>query len=58
MKLADEKNIEACNNRIERWRERLAGYEIGTKIREKEHYHGKTAALTPLGRKLLGLESW
>ena len=26
--------------------------------REWEHQHGTTAALSPLGRKLLGLDSW
>ena len=58
MKFADEKNIETRSNRIERWRKRLAGHRGGKKIKGKEHYHGKTAELTPLGRKLLRLESW
>lgn len=58
MEIADEKNIERRNNRIERWCERLAGFEIKKKVIGKEHYHSKTAVLTPLGRKLLGVESW
>jgi len=36
--------------------ERLTG--LGQDKEEKEHFHGKTAELTPLGRKLLGLDRW
>ena len=42
--------------RIKGWRERLTG--LGRETKEKEHYHGETAELSPLGKKLLGLESW
>ena len=41
---------------INGWRERLTG--LGKEEKEKEHFQGKTAELTPLGRKLLGLDSW
>lgn len=43
-------------NRVEGWRERLTG--LGKQQKEKEHHQGKTAELTPLGKKLLGLEPW
>ena len=43
-------------SRIKGWRERLTG--LGKEAKEKEHHHGETAELTPLGKKLLGLESW
>ena len=43
-------------SRIKGWRERLTG--LGKEQKEKEHYYGKTAELTPLGKKLLGLEPW
>ncbi len=42
--------------RVKGWRERLTG--LGKEAKEKEHHHGKTAELTPLGEKLLGLEPW
>ena len=51
------KNNEAARQRrIDGWRERLTG--LGKEKKEKEHHHGKTAELTPLGRKLLGLDAW
>ena len=36
--------------------ERLTG--LGKNQKEKEHHQGKTAELTSLGKKLLGLEPW
>lgn len=51
-----ENNEEARQNRVKGWRERLTG--LGKEEKEKEHLQGKTAELTPLGRKLLGLDSW
>lgn len=47
-------------DRIRRWRDRLppdAAWAPGDP-RHWEQEHGKTAELTPLGRKLLGLDSW
>ncbi len=46
----------ARQERIRGWQERLTG--LGKNEREKEHDEGKTAELTPLGRKLLGLDRW
>lgn len=43
-------------HRVTGWRERLTG--LGKNQKEKEHHQGKTAELTPLGKKLLGLEPW
>ena len=43
-------------SRIEGWRERLTG--LGKNRKEKEHLEGETARLTPLGRKLLGMDRW
>ena len=51
-----ENNEEARQNRINGWRERLTG--LGKEEKEKEHLQGKTAELTLLGRKLLGLDAW
>ena len=51
-----ENNEEARQKRITGWRERLTG--LGKEEKEKEHLQGETAELTPLGRKLLGLDSW
>ena len=46
--------------RIRSWQERLApeGFAFPGDPREWEQKHGKTATLTPLGRKLLGVDSW
>jgi len=38
------------------WQQRLTG--LGGNKREKEHEEGKTATLTELGRKLLGVDPW
>jgi hypothetical protein len=46
--------------RIHQWQERLppaASWAPGDP-RQWEQKHGNTAELTPLGRKLLGLDSW
>ena len=56
MNLSDE----ARQHRIACWRSRLPP---GNKVfpgdpREWEQQHGKTAELSPLGRKLLGLDAW
>ena len=55
------RNDEAARqDRIMRWRNRLppdAPWAPGDP-RRKEELHGKTAELTPLGRKLLGLDPW
>jgi hypothetical protein len=56
MSPAPENNEEARQLRITGWRERLTG--LGKHQKEKEHHYGKTAELTPLGRKLLGLDRW
>ena len=52
-------------HRLKAWRDRLAGLVIEVtgvttwKLRnEKEHQTGQTAELSPLGRKLLGLDRW
>jgi hypothetical protein len=52
------------NRRIEHWRERYAMPIMDAAAmtwepeKGKEHHEGKTAELTPLGRKLLGLDRW
>lgn len=56
MSPAREENEEARQRRITGWQERLTG--LGKDAKEKEHFHGRTAELTPLGRKLLGLDRW
>ena len=47
---------ETNGHRITWWQERLTG--LGKNQKEKEHNEGKTAELTPLGKKLLGLNPW
>ena len=56
MSPAPKDNEEGRQKRITGWRERLTG--LGKEEKEKEHLQGETAELTPLGRKLLGLDSW
>lgn len=56
MSPAKEDDDSLRESRIEGWRERLTG--LGKNQREKEHLEGGTARLTPLGRKLLGLDRW
>lgn len=38
------------------WQQRLTG--LGGNKKEKEHEEGETAQLTPLGRRLLGVDPW
>jgi len=55
-----EEFLKRREDRIYRWRERLppdAPWAPGDS-RRWEQTHGKTAELTPLGRRLLGLDSW
>ena len=52
----DEPSAESRAEAENWWRERLAG--LGKNEKGKEHREGTTAKLTPLGRKLLGVDSW
>ena len=58
-----EKDENILTHRVNSWRNNLAGV-IGANIgsrelrKEKEHAVGQTANLSPLGRKLLGLDRW
>lgn len=52
------KNEKAREDRIQRWRERLPASWAPGDERGWEQKHGKTAELSPLGRKLLGLDLW
>jgi hypothetical protein len=56
MSPAREEDEEARQRRITGWQERLTG--LGKDAKEKEHLQGRTAELTPLGRRLLGLDRW
>ena len=60
MSPAHEKNATVRQWRINSWLHRLApeGNAFPGDPRDWERTHGTTAALTPLGRKLLGLDSW
>jgi hypothetical protein len=57
---ADEDNAEAKETRTRLWREREApaGYAFPGDPREWEKKRYPQAELSPLGRRLLGLESW
>jgi hypothetical protein len=57
---AAEDNEELRQRRVESWKERRApeGFAFPGDPREWERTKYKTAVLTPLGRKLLGLDSW
>ena len=60
MSRARPENEVAHQDRIKRWRDRLppaASWAPGDP-RGWEQEHGRTADLTPLGRKLLGLDLW
>jgi hypothetical protein len=59
MSVAQEENEELRQKRISYWSERRnpPWYTPGDS-REFERKFGQTAELTPLGRKLLGLDSW
>ena len=60
MSPAQESNLAAREWRIDAWMHRRApeGSPFPGDPRNWEQTHGTTAALTPLGRKLLGLDSW
>lgn len=60
MSPAQEDNEQARQWRINSWLHRLApqGDAFPGDPRQWERHHGTTASLTPLGRKLLGLDSW
>ncbi len=60
MSPAQENNETARQWRINAWMHRRApeGNPFPGDPRKWERNHGTTAALTPLGRKLLGLDSW
>ena len=47
---------EARQGRINFWRQRLSG--LGRYEKEREHSELAAAELTPLGRKLAGVDSW
>ncbi len=47
---------DTSESRVTGWKERLTG--LGKNQKEKENNEGKTAELTPLGKKLLGLDPW
>lgn len=57
---ATEDNQDLRERRIQSWRERRApeGFAFPGDPREWERTKYETAALTPLGRKLLGLDAW
>jgi len=57
---ADEDDIEECEARIHSWREREAPKRAAFPgdPRDWEKKNARTAELNPLGRKLLGLDSW
>lgn len=57
---AAEDNTELREKRVQSWKERRApeGFAFPGDPREWERTRYETAALTPLGRKLLGLDSW
>ena len=60
MSPAQQNNQAARDWRIDAWMHRRApeGDPFPGDPRDWERTHGTTAALTPLGRKLLGLDSW
>jgi ectoine hydroxylase-related dioxygenase (phytanoyl-CoA dioxygenase family) len=57
---ANEKDAGLRQTRVESWRERIApkGYAFPGDPREWEKNREKTAALTGLGEKILGLADW
>jgi ectoine hydroxylase-related dioxygenase (phytanoyl-CoA dioxygenase family) len=57
---AQESNVELRDERVRSWRERLPrqGFAFPGDPREWEIKQGKTAELTDLGKRLLGLVSW
>lgn len=55
---AQEGDEELRQARIQSWRDRLPGPRFPGDPRQIEQRTGTTAELTPLGRKLLGLDRW
>lgn len=57
---ADEANVELRERRVSSWKERRApeGFAFPGDPRDWEKTRYATAELTPLGRKLLGADSW
>jgi ectoine hydroxylase-related dioxygenase (phytanoyl-CoA dioxygenase family) len=55
MSPAGEKNPDARQRHVAFWRDRLAGFRYAE---EREHDEVPPAKLTPLGRKLVGLDPW
>jgi hypothetical protein len=57
---SDQNNDDLRNRRVESWRERRApqGFAFPGDPREWERTKYETAELTPLGRKLLGVDLW
>lgn len=55
---ADEENEALCQERIQIWQERLTPSNLPGDPCGLERKHGQTAELTPLGRKLLGIDRW
>ena len=49
-------SAEARDHRTAFWRDRLSG--LGRYAKEREHHELPTAELTPLGRKLAGVDPW
>ena len=56
----DGKDLNRRKERIRRWRDRLRHTDLAkcSDIRRFEERHGVTDDLTPLGRRLLGLDHW
>ena len=56
MSPANEASAEARERHIRFWRDRLSG--LGRYAEEGEHLADQPAELTPLGRRLVGVDSW
>lgn len=56
MSPAPNEGKDTSDSRVSWWQDRLTG--LGKNKKEKEHNQGKTAELTPLGKKLLGMDPW
>jgi hypothetical protein len=52
------KDEKAREDRVRRWRDRQPASWAPGDERGWEQQHGKTAELSPLGHKLLGLDLW
>lgn len=55
---AEEQNEDLRQQRLRMWRERLTPPDFPGDPRQLEKNEGKEAELTPLGRRLLGLDRW